>query len=228
MSQQNACIECGQKTSNPRFCGRSCAAKYNNRKSPKRSPEGKCSDCGAAIPTSRTYCRECLEKREAQELKRPSLFLREETLFSASYASGSELSGDDTVGTFLDLFEELAKLKPRYLPGTDWDRHLQFIQVLKNLVLPNWKVYPKREEIAAVDAPLRELEWVLHQWIESITFSGDSHPLADTFALETAEVISKHARGYSHCGYPSHDGTPLPPIPEQWDKLTIIPSKAST
>lgn len=32
----NKCLECGNQTVNPKFCNRSCAAKYNNKHYPKR------------------------------------------------------------------------------------------------------------------------------------------------------------------------------------------------
>lgn len=53
------CIECSNKTSNPKFCSRSCAATYNNKKSPKRSMEGRCKKCQTSISSGRTYCKEC-------------------------------------------------------------------------------------------------------------------------------------------------------------------------
>lgn len=35
----NTCLECGEETGNPKFCSRSCAGSYNNRKYPKRKLE---------------------------------------------------------------------------------------------------------------------------------------------------------------------------------------------
>jgi predicted nucleic acid-binding Zn ribbon protein len=51
-----ACPVCGQKTRNPKFCSRSCAAKWNNVRVPKRRPGGNCSVCQAAIPRRNRYC----------------------------------------------------------------------------------------------------------------------------------------------------------------------------
>lgn len=47
-----SCLNCGTMTQNPKFCSRSCAVSLNNRISPKRRPEGTCTFCKAAIPTS--------------------------------------------------------------------------------------------------------------------------------------------------------------------------------
>lgn len=40
------CINCGTQTDNPKFCSRSCAAKYNNVMYPKRKSQKKCIVCG--------------------------------------------------------------------------------------------------------------------------------------------------------------------------------------
>ena len=57
----SSCVECGIETANPKFCSRSCSAKYNNRKYPKRKralPSGECQRCSKPL-TKRydsTYC----------------------------------------------------------------------------------------------------------------------------------------------------------------------------
>lgn len=38
------------------FCSRSCAAQFNNRLHPKRTPQGKCAVCKALIPSQKKYC----------------------------------------------------------------------------------------------------------------------------------------------------------------------------
>lgn len=57
----NTCAQCGKATSNPRFCDKSCAAKFNNRRSPKRKPEGKCASCGAPITSGKRLCSVCID-----------------------------------------------------------------------------------------------------------------------------------------------------------------------
>lgn len=56
------CKECKTKTSNPKFCSRSCAASFNNRAKPKRSPESTCARCGTPNTKARTYCKRCWNK----------------------------------------------------------------------------------------------------------------------------------------------------------------------
>jgi hypothetical protein len=43
------------------FCGRSCAAKYNNRARGGTLSKGTCVTCGCKVAKSRTYCPKCFE-----------------------------------------------------------------------------------------------------------------------------------------------------------------------
>ena len=52
------CITCGQTTTNPKFCGRSCAATYNNQQRPKK-PKPQCEVCGVVIDKRSTRCIKC-------------------------------------------------------------------------------------------------------------------------------------------------------------------------
>jgi len=54
------CAECGKPTANPKFCDKSCAARFNNRRTPKRKPEGKCGGCGAPVTSGKRRCLACL------------------------------------------------------------------------------------------------------------------------------------------------------------------------
>jgi len=54
------CHHCGQNTTNPTFCNRSCAASFNNQKHPKRSKQKTfCKHCGVLIVGRRTTCDTC-------------------------------------------------------------------------------------------------------------------------------------------------------------------------
>ena len=50
------CLTCTSPTPNPKFCTRSCAAKYNNANSPKRKLSKQCKTCGSLIRADRSYC----------------------------------------------------------------------------------------------------------------------------------------------------------------------------
>ena len=54
------CLTCGNETDNPKFCGSSCAAQYNNRAFPKRKRRVVyCKSCGSETEYRRSYCKSC-------------------------------------------------------------------------------------------------------------------------------------------------------------------------
>lgn len=88
-----SCIECQSPTKNPKFCSRSCAAKYNNRKFPKRSPEpqNKCSVCDKYTRSHKrtfngsTLCQQCYRKTKVDLYQ--SMTLQESIDKSMEYAA---------------------------------------------------------------------------------------------------------------------------------------------
>lgn len=56
------CRHCGNKTKNPNFCSRSCAAKSTN-KIPKRKRTNKCINCNQLILSNRQKCSKCINRR---------------------------------------------------------------------------------------------------------------------------------------------------------------------
>ncbi len=67
------CQECQKETKNPKFCSRSCAAKFNNRHYPKRG-DGRgriCPVCDGTKDYASQKCRECKTNERFQiQLKR--------------------------------------------------------------------------------------------------------------------------------------------------------------
>jgi predicted HNH restriction endonuclease len=59
----NKCLNCQKETNNPKFCSRSCAATYNNKKYPKRTPNKKCARCNNLITYNLKYCNDCKFKQ---------------------------------------------------------------------------------------------------------------------------------------------------------------------
>jgi hypothetical protein len=54
------CLQCGEHTDNPKFCGRSCAASYNNQKYFKRTRKKfYCQKCGKEAKSRRQFCETC-------------------------------------------------------------------------------------------------------------------------------------------------------------------------
>ena len=55
------CLNCGKETTNPKFCGHSCAAKYNNTRREKEKYY--CTRCGVLLGEGYTFknkvCRKC-------------------------------------------------------------------------------------------------------------------------------------------------------------------------
>jgi len=60
----NYCKNCNKETKNPKFCSKSCSAKFTNKTHPKRKPEGSCEKCGVSITTSRKFCSKCTTKNK--------------------------------------------------------------------------------------------------------------------------------------------------------------------
>lgn len=124
--------------------------------------------------------------------------MKEETVFSIDCPP---LSDESSVGEFLESFEAVAELAPSYLPPGDWQRHSDFVQFLKTFSTPHWRVDRSGKPKAAEDYQLGDLEILLHKWVASVVEMDNAHPLAATFALETATILSKHARGDDSYGH---------------------------
>lgn len=56
----NTCKNCDKSTKNPKFCNKSCAAIYNNKRFPKRRRKPYyCKHCGVRVAYRRTTCNNC-------------------------------------------------------------------------------------------------------------------------------------------------------------------------
>ena len=54
----NNCITCNSPTNNPKYCSRRCAAITNNKLTPKRKTQKKCSKCDEVVRDYRsTLCK---------------------------------------------------------------------------------------------------------------------------------------------------------------------------
>lgn len=81
------CESCGKETSNPRYCSRSCAARCNNKKSPKRRPEGICKTCAVAIASGDSYCKPCWENHPLNTKFWQSMTLGEKKILNGKHPS---------------------------------------------------------------------------------------------------------------------------------------------
>lgn len=83
------CLYCGNATKNNKFCSQSCAASYNNKRSPKKSRSGTCIACGTTILTSRKFCSDCWQTQLSS--------LNNATLASLSTKAGSRNSYSSSI-----------------------------------------------------------------------------------------------------------------------------------
>lgn len=69
---ERLCLNCGESTTNPKFCSQSCAATYTNKEQPKRKRVRHFCECGKEIHRTdspngnshyRSLCEECYEKK---------------------------------------------------------------------------------------------------------------------------------------------------------------------
>jgi hypothetical protein len=65
---KSICPQCEKSHSNSKFCSRSCAATYNNKRFPKRQPENTCKDCEKKISKQRSRCRSCHVKWHSERV----------------------------------------------------------------------------------------------------------------------------------------------------------------
>ena len=89
------CIVCHSKTKNPKFCSRSCSAKFNNKRFPKRSKTKTCRLCHILIPSSRSFCDECFSGKNPKGVEKLSKWLNGE------WRGGTDYGLSQTVRNYL-------------------------------------------------------------------------------------------------------------------------------
>ena len=113
----NICQFCKNKTENPKFCSRSCAAKLNNTIKPKRKLQNTCVDCGKPITRSRTRCKEdyllWLKNNQAKDM----------TLQEAIYWKHHKSSAFALVRSRARVSEKMKKIKSCEICG--YSKHVQ-------------------------------------------------------------------------------------------------------
>jgi hypothetical protein len=109
-----ACPTCGRQTDNPKFGSRSCAAKLNNIRVPKRRPEGRCFVCTAPIPRRNQFC---LTHRPNRPL-------------DSSHPIGSVADDSDHPACRYARLRQLARrlylaARPRHCGRCGYDKHIE-------------------------------------------------------------------------------------------------------
>lgn len=231
---RNRCATCGKQTNNPTYCSRSCAAKHTNRSSPKRSLEGKCLDCGAAISSRLQRCKVCQTKAtlaanqakmraeqnihalrnlsgEIVELPLPRIHLNEYFVYDASAYSHDRLTSDKPCKLLLDRLLALVFAKPGYLRSADIHRHATLIHAFgQHELSQGWDSSSRR--VAVTELPIDRVDVALRDWIESL-LRHDGWSLMPTFALETGRLIEAHVRGHTASSWQGQPWQIKPIIP---------------
>lgn len=209
----NQCLACGKETKNPKFCDRSCAAKYNNRTSPKRRPEGKCARCGAVNPCGRKYCEACRAELNRQAARKSENIrswrtlagVEKEAKIDRAWVSrttvfdthGPSLSAGTPSGQLIDRLIGICFAGAEYLRPDDARRHVVFLDHLKEFAFERYEWKRPSRVIQVKDIPIDGLSLALERWIFSF-FGEGHHALMPSYALDTATFIERHAVGYYH------------------------------
>ena len=122
------CLNCQEETKNPKFCCRTCAAIYNNKKTPKRKLTRLCSclDCANIV---RNYRSSLCESHYQEHLKHKKDFILETTI--GEYRDRNKLLHSSSThahirGLARSWFKELTK-KPCASCG--YDKHVELCHI---------------------------------------------------------------------------------------------------
>lgn len=226
----NTCLQCKRPTSNPRFCDRSCAAKFNNRIHPKRKPEGRCTACGAVVESRQKLCPSCRAKREEAlkrerrgirfvhlfdgtviEVEAPRVYVSSRLVFEiAGYGSASRrpYGPAEPSGTLLDLLLALVLSDAPYIHDAARSRHAAMLVDLKGFEVPRSE-WSRRASGRVAAMPLSDLPWAISRWVQHHGRSN-IHPLMQSFAIATAELVRAHAFGESLFDHDARSDARLP------------------
>lgn len=214
------CVVCERETSNPKFCSRSCAAKFNNARSPKRKPEGACKTCGAPVQSSRSLCAACRDKARIQEARKLAnirswttlagerreaealkAYIHASMRFSVDVRGDSigKLKASDPIGSLLDQVSGVCFSRPEYLTLDGAKRHAVWTDELRHFSCMDFGSNTGKTEKLATDFPISQLSLVLDRWVRS--FFRSKSALLSSFALQTAYFIREHAMGHYHPRY---------------------------
>lgn len=125
-SNPNICKQCGntiqvKDTEKVRivrkklFCSKTCAAKYNNTRSPKRTKKLKeCIDCGSLFSENRIRCSSCFEKYTTRLISK--------TKAEATYTNGEHSNKYSQINMHA---RALCKDRPQVCTKCGYDKHVQ-------------------------------------------------------------------------------------------------------
>lgn len=213
----NKCLQCGKETKNPKFCNRSCAAKYNNKAYPKRHPENFCSSCGTPIATRYNYCELCREKAEIIEKKMndsiyswmsldgrvvekkiSKVYYMRKTVFKKSFCNlGNNITYSSKIEVLVNHLIDILFSNPPFVRESEVFRYasllydFMFFEICNDLNKRKNKL-----QIKVKDFHLSDLVYCINSWIRSIQSDSSAHPLILTYAIDTCLFICKMLSGY--------------------------------
>lgn len=217
------CQTCGQPTSNPRFCSRSCAATANNAKAPKRKPEGECAKCWTAVSRSKKYCPSCQEaiaaEQKEQERRRTEnyhiwlnpagekteapikrMIITAVFRANASYNNSALLlSSNSRSAELLDRVAGICFARPPYLREQNVLRYVAMLHELKKFAVDDYDIMTSAREVRKVELgelPITRLGRALERWVQSYLHC-DCHPMLPAYALDVARLVEFHVGGQS-------------------------------
>ena len=206
----NTCAQCGKLTANPRFCDKSCAAKFNNRNSPKRKPEGKCAGCGAPITSGKHLCSACKDAEVAAAKDRAEGIVTIRRLDgSAERVKTKHVSlttrtvvrpiGPERIAASAlaaRVFEVVLGLLAN---GPDWlrlEERARYATLFRDLA--RFPVQTRNREDYAEALPTTDLPRAAIQWLNAI--ARDEDPLLLSFGFDAVDfffqlVMGRHSYG---------------------------------
>lgn len=210
-STDQECLTCGKPTSNPKYCSRSCAAKANNRKAPKRKPEGKCEECGTAISTRYRLCDSCQQAivqqaddrgRNVKTFIDPAGNATKEAVAQVSifHKTTFELRGAGTIqppfdpahpcSDLLDFLLGVTIKKSAYVRDEDAPRFTSLLRAFRDFKAKVWDKTETVEDRVA-NLPIRCLDDALEYWVRTL-FDAQHHPMMPIYALGLGEFMEPH------------------------------------
>lgn len=139
------CINCGCSTDNPKFCSRSCSAKYNKNRKGTGMSIGNCRYCGNPKNRPRdVYCRKCIDsgehrrcKKSSNQCKSPAALRR--YLFRTRNHKCSVCENDTWMGSPIPLEVD-------HINGDAYDneeKNVRLVCLNCHAQTPTWKSYNK-------------------------------------------------------------------------------------
>jgi hypothetical protein len=210
--QSRPCATCGNETTNPRFCSRSCAS-INKTTQPTLRLQGECARCWVALSRKKEYCLDCIPALTAEKDERRRRLLQNyqswltptgeqkeapipqvtSTILIKTYAGihGHELvlTPERPAGELIDALIAICFSRPPYLHEHDALRYISLLNELRGFrtIQPYSPKYPS-PETTLDKLQIDHLAPALQHWVYSY-FREGHHEMMPAYALDTARFV---------------------------------------